>query len=86
MEFIRGEDRNQTTMLPESVDEYVGENNPARVIDAYIDSLNWRDKRARCRKYHRNTCIATDAALSSSSIFARVVRNRRNAEITDRHR
>ena len=40
MEFIRGEDRNQTTMLPESVDEYVGENNPARVIDAYIDSLN----------------------------------------------
>ena len=40
MEFISGEGRHQTIMLPDRVDDYVDENNPARVIDAYINNLN----------------------------------------------
>lgn len=40
MEFIRGENRDQQTLLPECVDDYVAEDNPVRVIDAYVESLD----------------------------------------------
>jgi len=40
MEFISGENRNQIVLLPESVDDYVEDNNAVRVIDAYVGSLN----------------------------------------------
>ena len=38
--FIEGLDRSQTTLLPECVDDYVGEDNPVRAIDAFIDMLD----------------------------------------------
>ncbi len=38
--FIEGEDRGQTTLLPASLEDYVGEDNPVRVIDAFIDELD----------------------------------------------
>ena len=38
--FIEGENRYQSTLLPESLDDYVGENNPARVVDVFVDSLD----------------------------------------------
>jgi len=38
--FIEGESRSQTTLFPESLDEYVAEDNPVRVIDYFIDDLN----------------------------------------------
>lgn len=40
MAFIIGEDRNQISLLPNTLDDFVDEDNPARVIDAYIDSLD----------------------------------------------
>ena len=40
MEFIRGESREQTLLLPECVEDYVDDNNAVRVIDAYINSLD----------------------------------------------
>ena len=40
MEFIGGEDRSQTSLFPESIEDYVGNDNAVRVIDAYIDSLD----------------------------------------------
>ena len=40
MNFISGENRSQITLMPDSVDDYVGDNNSARVIEAYINSLN----------------------------------------------
>ena len=40
MEFIKGEDRLQGLLLPDSIEDYVDENNSARVIDAYINSLD----------------------------------------------
>jgi len=43
MEFISGADRNQVVFLPDSVDDYVDENNPVRVIEAYVNSLNLSD-------------------------------------------
>ena len=38
--FIQGEDRNQATLLPELLDDYIAEENPVRVIDVFIDELD----------------------------------------------
>lgn len=39
MEYISGVDKGQVIMLPDCVDDYTEADNPVRVIDAYIDSL-----------------------------------------------
>jgi transposase len=38
--FIVGADRNQTTLLPESLDDYVAEDSAVRVIDVFVDELD----------------------------------------------
>ena len=38
--FIKGESRKQTTLFPEALDDYITEDNPIRVIDVFIDSLD----------------------------------------------
>ena len=38
--FIEGEDRRQVTLLPECLDDYVGEDNPVRVVDVFVDELD----------------------------------------------
>ena len=38
--FIEGADRNQATLFPERLDDYVSEDNPARAIDAFVDALD----------------------------------------------
>jgi len=38
--FIEGEARTQATLFPERLDDYIGEDNPIRVIDVFIDNLN----------------------------------------------
>jgi transposase len=38
--FIQGEDRHQATLFPESLDEYVAEDSPVRVIDVFVDDLD----------------------------------------------
>jgi transposase len=40
MSHITGHDRSQTLLLPESVDDYVGPENPVRFIDAFVDGLD----------------------------------------------
>ncbi len=40
MTHIARHDRSQTLLLPESLDEYVGRDNPVRFIDAFVDGLN----------------------------------------------
>ncbi len=40
MTHIAGPDRSQTLLLPESLDEYVGQENPVRFIDAFVDGLD----------------------------------------------
>jgi transposase len=36
---VQGQDRYQATLFPERLDELIGEDNPVRVIDAFVDSL-----------------------------------------------
>ena len=38
--FVEGEDRLQGALLPHCLDDYVTENNPVRVIEAFIDELH----------------------------------------------
>jgi transposase len=40
--FIEGEHRNQSTLFPELLDDYVDENNPVRVIEAFVDESDLR--------------------------------------------
>jgi transposase len=38
--FVEGEDRSQSTLFPERLDGYVGEANPVRVVDVFVDELD----------------------------------------------
>ncbi len=38
--FIEGEDRRQATLLPDSLEDYVRDDNPDRVIDFFMDELD----------------------------------------------
>jgi transposase len=38
--FIEGQDRSQTTLFPESLDDYITEDNPVRFIDAFVETLD----------------------------------------------
>lgn len=38
--FVEGVDRGQSTLLPECLDDWVVEDNPVRVIDAFVDALD----------------------------------------------
>lgn len=40
MHYISGIDRSQTLLLPENIEDYVGQNNPVRFIDAFVDGLD----------------------------------------------
>jgi transposase len=41
MGFIRGESRNQMYLLPETVDDYIGAENPVRFLDAFVEKLDF---------------------------------------------
>lgn len=38
--FIEGENRQQVTLMPECLDDYIGEDNPVRVVDAFVEELD----------------------------------------------
>jgi transposase len=38
--FIEGRDRSQVTLLPECLDDYIAEDNPIRVVDAFVEELD----------------------------------------------
>ena len=38
--FVEGEDRTQITLLPASLDDYIAEDNPVRVVDVFMDLLD----------------------------------------------
>ena len=38
--FIEGVDRSQINLFPECLEDYIGEDNPVRVVDVFVDELN----------------------------------------------
>src|SRR4249919_3162054 len=41
--FVQGVDRQQATLLPEYLDDWVDESNPVRAVDVFVDALDLRD-------------------------------------------
>ena len=41
--FIEGENRFQSTLFPESLEDYIAEDNSIRVVDAFVDKLNLKE-------------------------------------------
>jgi len=37
--YVEGENRSQSTLFPESLDDYIAEDNPVRVVDVFVDEL-----------------------------------------------
>ena len=40
--FIEGENRSQSTLFPEALDDYIAEDNPVRVVDAFVTALDFK--------------------------------------------
>ena len=38
--FVEGADREQSTLFPECLEDWIGEDNPVRVIDVFVDELD----------------------------------------------
>ena len=38
--FVEGEDRTQSTLFPERLDDYICEDNPVRVVEAFVEELD----------------------------------------------
>ena len=41
--FIEGVSREQITLFPERLEDFIAEGNPVRAIDAFVESLNLRE-------------------------------------------
>ena len=41
--FVEGLDRNQVTLFPETLDDFVAGDNPVRVIEAFVEGLDLGD-------------------------------------------
>jgi transposase len=51
MGYIKGEERAQSILFPESIDDYIGEDNSVRVIEEYVEQLDMKEldfKKAVC--------------------------------------
>jgi transposase len=40
--YVEGENRSQNTLFPESLDEYIGADNPVRVVDVFVEELDFK--------------------------------------------
>jgi transposase len=38
--FVEGSDRKQVTLLPECLDDYIADDNPVRVVEAFVEELD----------------------------------------------
>ncbi|KJS86573.1 MAG: hypothetical protein JM58_06715, partial [Peptococcaceae bacterium BICA1-8] len=43
MAYIKGQERNQTILFPESIDDYISDENPVRIIDAFVSILDMKE-------------------------------------------
>ena len=38
--FIEGQDRSQVTLIPECLDDFIAEDNPVRVVEAFVAEVD----------------------------------------------
>ena len=76
--FVAGADRTQSTLLPESLDDWVDESNPVRVIDAFVDALNVGElgfdgiePAATGRPSYHASCLLKPTSMATSTGYSR---------------
>ena len=71
MDYIRGTSRNQVMLFPETVEDYITEDNPVRFIDAFVESLDLAQlgfRRAQPAETGRLTIPATCCGCTFTGI------------------
>jgi len=90
--FVEGEDRQQIVLLPPCLDDYVTENNPVRVIEAFVDELDLATlgfegvvPEATGRpSYHPSTLLKITKCTEGARKVCRTAGTRRAAEAVER--
>ena len=41
--FVEGEERSQASLFPERLDDYIGQDNPVRLVEAFVDALDLKE-------------------------------------------
>ncbi len=54
--FVEAADRGQSTLFPESLEDWIGEDNPVGVIDVFVDELDLADPWRYLRALARPSC------------------------------
>jgi transposase len=70
--FIKGENRQQATLFPEQLDDYISEDNSVRVIDVFVDSLKLR-KLGFAAKPNNNGRPGYDPALMQNCMSTAIL-------------
>src|SRR5215467_612457 len=96
--YVEGEARSQTTLFPDTLDDYIAEDNPVRVVDVFVDELDLKKlgfdgmvPEATGRPaYHlvvlcRNLNLFSDALVAIDGSKFKAVNNR-DKNFTDRKR
>lgn len=65
--FIEGEERSQSTLFPERLDDYVDEDNPVRVVDVFVDELDLNNL-----GFHRVEPLATGRPSYHPSVMLKL--------------
>ena len=65
--FIEGESRSQLTLMPECLEDYIGPDNPVRVVDAFVDALDLAEMGFDRVKHQRGGPATTPAFFSNST-------------------
>ena len=75
--FIEGCDRRQGLLLPDCVDDYVGEDSPVRVVDVFINEL---DLEALGSKRHQRRAVSCEAPEALPLRYLNQVQSSRRLE------
>ena len=54
--FVEGIDRGQTTLFPERLEDWIGEDNPVRVVDLFVEELEVPASMRRRSRFGRIGC------------------------------
>ena len=66
--FIEGENRFQSTLFPESLDDYIAEDNSIRVVDAFVNELDLKQLRFNRAEPSATGRLEGDVTSNSHSI------------------
>ena len=81
MGYMEKKDRGQISFLPECVEDYVDEENPVRVIDAFVDSLDMAAlgfEKAEPAQTGRPAYDPRDLLKRKSAVMSFLMRKRRS--------